>query len=147
MDEYGAALQDLVSAAQEIGYPKEFGLALAQYVRGPKTMLRMAEYLRRCRPHSFEEAADEAVTLVSERSRWIEEERSEEAQAAFTAFMNRPRAEDEVVDWTDDSWHEVTETEFFGDPEEMDAFAQGEDDGAAEDAGPYNCDFDDSIPW
>ena len=33
------------------------------------------------------------------------------------------------------------------DPEEMDAFAQGEDDGAAEDAGPYNCDFDDSIPW
>ena len=61
--------------------------------------------------------------------------------------MNRPRAEDEVVDWTDDSWHEVTEAEFYGDPEEMDAFAQGEDDGTAGDAGPYNCDFDDSIPW
>lgn len=133
MDERELALQDLVSAVQQIGWPAEFGLSLAQYLGGPKTMERMSAYLRGTRPASFEEAADEAIALVSERSRWIEEERSEEAQATFTAFMNRPREEDEAVDWTDSSWTEV---------------GSGEEDAEAGEApGPYDFDFDDEIPW
>ncbi len=140
MDDCQLALSDLIAAAEEIGYPKEFGLALAQYLGGPKTMERMAAYLRQCRPQSFEEAADEAITLVSERSRWIEEERSEEAQAAYTAFVNRPREADEAVDWTDDSW---TEVDFYGDG--LGEESHEETDGT--ESGPYNYDFDEDIPW
>lgn len=81
----------LVTAAVRAGFPQEFGIALADFLGGPKTMDRMASYLVSVRPHSIEEAADEAVALVEERSRWVEQMRSEEANAAYTQFLNRPR--------------------------------------------------------
>lgn len=90
----------LVSAAVRAGFPQEFGMALADFLGGPKTMDRMATYLVSVRPKSVEEAADEAVALVEQRSRWIEQKRSEEANAAYTQFVNRPRdPEDEGEDY------------------------------------------------
>lgn len=89
------AYQRLVRAAVVAGFPEEFGMALADYLGGPATMDRMASYLLSARPRSIEEAADEAVALVEQRSRWVETKRSEEANAAYTRFVNRPREEDD----------------------------------------------------
>lgn len=88
------ATRRLEQAAIRAGFPAEFGLALADFLGGPKTMARMADYLVSARPQTVEEAADEAVALVEERSTWVERQRSEQAQAAYTAFVNRPREED-----------------------------------------------------
>lgn len=89
------AHQRLVRAAVVAGFPEEFGMALADYLGGPATMDRMASYLLSARPRSIEEAADEAVALVEQRSRWVETKHSEEANAAYTRFVNRPREEDD----------------------------------------------------
>lgn len=89
-DEWTAARDELVDACLAVGMPAEFGLALARYLGGPATMGRMSAYLLGVRPRSLEEAADEAVSLVEERERWAREERSEEAAAAYTAWLNRP---------------------------------------------------------
>lgn len=90
------ARRKLVRAAMVAGFPPEFGEALAEFLGGPATMERMASYLIRVRPQSVEEAADEAVTLVEQRARWVEEMRSEEANAAYTRWVNRPdRPDDE----------------------------------------------------
>lgn len=89
-DEWGAARDELVGACRLAGLPDEFGLALARYLGSPAMMGRMSAYLRGVRPRSLEEAADEAVSLVDERERWAREERSAEATAAYTAWLNRP---------------------------------------------------------
>lgn len=88
------ARERLVRAAVVAGFPQEFGVALADFLGGPNTMDRMSSYLVRVRPQSVEEAADEAVTLVEQRARWVERMRSEEANAAYTRWVNRTR-EDE----------------------------------------------------
>lgn len=86
----------LVRAAVRAGFPQEFGVALADFLGGTKTMDRMAAYLLSARPHSMEEVADEAVALLEQRSRWIDQKRSEEANAAYTRFVNRPRDPEEI---------------------------------------------------
>lgn len=85
----------LVQAAIATGFPREFGFALAEFLGGPATMERMTAYLLGVRPQSMEEVADEAVTLVEQRARWVETIRSEEANAAYTRWVNRPRSEDD----------------------------------------------------
>lgn len=86
----------LVRAAVTAGFPAEFGEALAEFLGGPATMERMASYLVSVRPRSVEEAADEAVTLVEQRGRWVEQMRSEEANEAYTRWVNRAdRPDDE----------------------------------------------------
>lgn len=90
-----AARERLARAAVAAGFPEEFGLALADFLGGPSTMERMAAYLVAVRPRSAEEAADEAVALVEQREQWVERMRSEEAEAAYTRWVNRPRDEDE----------------------------------------------------
>lgn len=112
------ATRRLEQAAIQTGFPAEFGLALADFLGGPKTMARMADYLVSARPQTVEEAADEAVALVEERSTWVQRQRSEEAQAAYTAFVNRPREEDcDDVDACEDDADDASGvSEFFKDP-------------------------------
>lgn len=90
------AYQQLVRAVIELGYPEEFGQVLAHELGGEKSMLRMASYLRQAKPTSPEQIADEMLTILSERRRWVEQKISERANASVTAFYNRPREDDEV---------------------------------------------------
>ncbi len=87
------AYRQLVSAVVELGYPEEFGEVLASELGGEKSMLRMASYLRQAHPTSPEQIADELLTILSERRRWVEQKMSERANASITAFYNRPRDE------------------------------------------------------
>lgn len=89
-DEWATARDELVDACRAVGMPAEFGLALARYLGSPASMGRMSAYLLGVRPRSLEEAADEAVSLEEERERWAREERSGQAAAAYTAWLNRP---------------------------------------------------------
>lgn len=96
--DYSTARRRLIRSAMAAGFPEEFGEALAQFLRSPKTMERMSSYLVSARPQSMAEVGDEAVALLEERATWIERIRSEEANAAYTAFVNRPRDDEEDED-------------------------------------------------
>ena len=89
--DYNAARRHLIRSAMAAGFPEEFGEALVQFLHSPSTMERMSSYLVSARPQSMAEVGDEAVALLEERATWIERMRSEEANAAYTAFLNRPR--------------------------------------------------------
>ena len=90
-----AAYLDLANAVMELGYPEEFAEVLASELRSEKSMRRLASYVRNARPSSPEQIADEMLTIVSDRNRWVEQKISEHANASITAFYNRPRDEEE----------------------------------------------------
>lgn len=85
------AWRALAEAVAELGYPQEFAEVLAGELGGEQSMLRMASYLRQARPATPEQIADEMLTIVAERERWVERKMSERANASLTAFYNRPR--------------------------------------------------------
>lgn len=86
-----AARADLIDAVEQLGYPSEFGALIASQLRGEKSMRRMEAYLRGANPHSPEEIADEMLAIIQMRDSWVEQKVSERANAAVTAFYNRPR--------------------------------------------------------
>lgn len=86
-----AARAELVEAIEELGYPQEFGEVIAHELGGEQSMRRMASYLRRARPNSPEEIADELIAILEERRRWVGQKMSQQANDHLTAFYNRPR--------------------------------------------------------
>ena len=89
------AYLDLADAVMRLGYPEEFAEVLASELRSEQAMRRLASYVRNARPSSPEQIADEMLTIVSDRNRWVEQKISEHANASITAFYNRPRDEEE----------------------------------------------------
>ena len=89
-EERAAAREGLVRAAVSIGLPEEFGYLMARELRATPAMERMRAYLLGVRPTHMEDIADEMLAICEQRDRWIERKRSEEAEAAVTAFYNRP---------------------------------------------------------
>ena len=85
------AREGLVRAAQRLGLPTEFGELMCGQLRTAQAMDRMRTYLLGVRPTRMEEIADEMLAIMQERDRWIEQKRSEEANASITRFYNRPR--------------------------------------------------------
>ncbi len=85
------AYAELADAIMEMGYPEEFAQVLAGELRSEAAIRRMAAYVRNARPASPEQIADEMLTIVEQRSRWVEKKMSEHANATITAFYNRPR--------------------------------------------------------
>lgn len=86
---YEDAYGDLLAAVADVGYPRELATVLADGLRGPRSMRRMAAYLRAARPHSMEEIADEMLAIVEQRDTWVRKKVSERAQASFNEFLNR----------------------------------------------------------
>lgn len=87
------AYVELADAIMLGGYPEEFAQVLAGELRSENAMRRLAAYVRNARPSSPEQIADEMLTIVEERNRWVELKMSEHANASMTAFYNRPRDE------------------------------------------------------
>ena len=84
----------LADAVMELGYPEEFAQVLAGELRSERAMRRLASYIRQAQPTSPEQIADEMLSIVSQRDRWVEQKISEHANASITAFYNRPRIDD-----------------------------------------------------
>lgn len=92
------AREDLILAIEELGYPAEFGVVIAQELGGAKSMRRMTTYLRGARPGSPEEIADEMLAILEQRRAWVQQKVSERANASVTRFYNRERDDE----WDDD---------------------------------------------
>ena len=87
--EWSMAKGDLCREVLSLGFPREFGDLLAKELGSPKAMGRMAAYLRSAKPHSVEMIVDEMLAIQSEADHWRELKESQEAQASYTAWLNR----------------------------------------------------------
>ena len=85
---------ELLDAVVELGFPPEFGAALATGLGGEWSMRRMIGYLRGARPRTMEQVADELVAILDQRQAIVEHKMSEHAQESITRFYNR-ECEDE----------------------------------------------------
>ena len=81
------AYRELLEAIVRMGYPEEFGKAIARNLGSEKTMRRMTAYLYSARPRSAEEIADEMLAIMSDRERWIRKKEAEEANARYNELL------------------------------------------------------------
>ena len=87
-ESWKAAYNELVSRIVRMGYPEEFGKAIARNLGSEKTMRRMSAYLVNAKPRSAEEIADEMLAIMSDRERWIQKKESEQANARYNQILN-----------------------------------------------------------
>lgn len=82
------AYKELIAAIVAKGYPEAFGKVIARNLGSENTMRRMTGYLRSANPRSAEEIADEMLAIMSDRDRWVEKKKSEEANAKYNEYLN-----------------------------------------------------------
>ena len=86
-ESWKAAYNELVKSLVRMGYPEEFGRAIAKNLGSEKTMRRMTAYLYQAKPRSAEEIADEMLAIMSDRDRWIEKKELEQANARYNQLL------------------------------------------------------------
>lgn len=82
------AYRELIKTIVHLGYPEEFGKAIAKNLGSEKTMRRMTSYLHSAKPRSAEEIADEMLAIMSDRERWIAKKEAEAANAKYNELLN-----------------------------------------------------------
>ncbi len=87
-DSWKEAWRELVGTIKAMGYPEEFGQAIAKNLGSEKTMRRMIAYLYSARPRSAEEIADEMLAIMEDRERWIRKKEAERANARINQILN-----------------------------------------------------------
>ena len=91
--------EKLVDLIERMGYPREFGHAIAVSLRTEKAMGRMMNYLIKARPGSAEEIADEMLAIQSDRDRWAEKKMNEYYTRKYNEYLyfrGREPEEDET---------------------------------------------------
>ena len=87
MDERERITEELIQQLVRMGYPAEFGAAIANNLRTEKTMNRMIRYLRNASPRSAEEIADEMLAIMEDRNRWIQKKEAEYYNAKYNEML------------------------------------------------------------
>ena len=87
-ESWKAAYRELLQKIVQMGYPEEFGKAIAGNLGSEKTMRRMTAYLYSAKPRSAEEIADEMLAIMSDRERWIAKKEAEAANARYNEILN-----------------------------------------------------------
>ena len=87
MDERERITEELIQQLVRMGYPAEFGAAMANNLRTEKTMNRMIRYLRNASPRSAEEIADEMLAIMEHRNRWIQKKEAEYYNAKYNEML------------------------------------------------------------
>ena len=87
-DSWKAAYWELIDTVVHMGYPEEFGKAIAKNLGSGKTMRQMTAYLYSAKPRSAEEIADEMLAIMSDRERWIAKKEAEAANARYNEILN-----------------------------------------------------------
>lgn len=95
MDERARIYRLLVETITKMGYPEEFGKAVAENLRTEKTMSRMLAYLRAAKPKSAEEIADEMLAIMDDRERWIKKKEAEYYNSKYNELLYYGLGEDE----------------------------------------------------
>lgn len=83
---------NLVTAVTALGFSAELADLLAGELGSPKTIDRMAGYMRQAKPHSEEMPVDEMLAIKAEIEAWRERKEAMEAQARYNArlFYGKP---------------------------------------------------------
>ena len=63
-ESWKAAYRELLAKIVQMGYPEEFGKAIARNLGSEKTMRRMTAYLYSAKPRSAEKIADEMLAYT-----------------------------------------------------------------------------------
>ncbi len=79
--------RSLVEKIVKMGYPEEFGIAVALNLRTEKMMGRMLGYLNRAKPGSAEEIADEMLSIMNDRDRWIRKKEAEYYNSRYNELL------------------------------------------------------------
>ena len=87
MDERARIYRELVRAIVRMGYPEEFGIAIADNLRTEKTMSRMIGYLNQAKPKSADEIADEMLAIMEDRERWIQKKTAEYYSSKYNELL------------------------------------------------------------
>ena len=96
MDERTRIYWELVDTIVRMGYPEEFGRAVADNLRTENTMTRMIRYLHRGRPGSAEEITDEMLAIMEDRERWIRKKTAEHYNEKYNEMLfSGPIGEDD----------------------------------------------------
>lgn len=95
MDERTRLYQELIRTLEKMGYPEEFGAAIAGNLRTEKTMSRMLGYLRNAHPRSAEEIADEMLAIMEDRERWIQKKSAEFYNSKYNELLYYGLGEDD----------------------------------------------------
>ena len=98
MDERERVYWELVDTIVRMGYPEEFGRAVATNLRTENTMNRMIRYLHRGRPGSAEEIADEMLAIMEDRERWIQKKSAQYYNSRYNEILNYGLEADEPVE-------------------------------------------------
>ncbi|MBR4345708.1 MAG: hypothetical protein IKP75_02050 [Oscillospiraceae bacterium] len=93
--QWAVCRDELVRAMAEAGYPREVALEIAKMLGVPKSIARMASYVRNVRPLSMEMIADEALSIKSDADRWRERKISLEANRKYNEMLNSGLGEEE----------------------------------------------------
>ena len=84
---WARARDRLTSAVVSLGFPEEFAGLLAQQLKSPKAMDRMASYLYQAKPGSVEMIVDEMLAICEEIDAWREKKEAQEAQAGYSRWL------------------------------------------------------------
>ncbi len=87
--------EELVDTIERMGYPREFGVLIADSLKGEKSMSRMSSYLHQFRPSSAEEITDEMLSIAEENERWREKKVSEYYNRKLNVLMNEGLPEED----------------------------------------------------
>ena len=86
---------ELYEEMQRMGYPEDFCLRISQLINTDFTARRMLGYLAYYDKPTPEMVADEMLAILSDRQRIIEKKQLEADNAAWNAYMERPRTDEE----------------------------------------------------
>lgn len=80
--------EELIKILRKMGYPDEFGIALADQLRTDNAIERLIGYLKSAKPHSAEEIADEMLAICDDRDRWKQKKESEYYNSKYNDILN-----------------------------------------------------------
>ena len=87
-DQIAAGLKkELVDTLEKMGYPPEFGMAIASELGIEMTLRRMIGYLRNARPRSAEKIADEMLAICDDRERWRKKKAAEFYNSKYNELL------------------------------------------------------------
>ncbi len=98
MDRRAEVREELIRTLERMGYPEEFGIAVANNLGSEKTMSRMTGYLRHAKPSSAEEIADEMLAIMEDRARWVRKKEAEYYNTRYNEMLYYGLGEEETTD-------------------------------------------------
>lgn len=86
---YRQTYEGLLRAVKKLGFPDDFGKAVAKNLGSEKCMYRMTVYLENVKPHTPEEVVDEMLAIMEDRNRWAAKKEAEDINGRYNKFLNR----------------------------------------------------------